>query len=450
MTAPSWWGAELLGNGSSGTPWAAARQEVTVGRLQSEVARLARTLAVQGIRAGSTVAVRGVPSFTQIWAVFALWALGAQAQLLDPRLRRVEQAELLRACAPQFVLTTSTARPPGEVVFTDECEVLVQRVAGGRPAHTSHCVIQFSSGATRGPKAVGRTPESLLAEVGRWRSLDGLPAAGERVALLEPVTCSFGLIGGILSALDAGAVVIFPSGGGDRAMADAVARADVVLGNPRHLARLVAAGDGRPFPRLRLAVSGGDVLPQGTADAFRERHSVPVGQAYGTTETGIIAAALSPGPRSTVVGAPVPGVRTRVTGGVLEVHVPQSPYPYEAEPWFGGWMSTGDLVTRDPRTGALRLRGRADRAGRPGFDLVEIESALRAHTGISDAIVFGGEPVEAYVESQSDISPRELRDWCHRRVGPMAPATYRVLRQLPRTANGKIRHIRIPVPERQA
>jgi acyl-CoA synthetase (AMP-forming)/AMP-acid ligase II len=437
-----WWGAKLLRKGDPDALWAQAHGQVTIGELRAEVGGLAQTMIMHGIRARNTVALEGTASFTHLWTILALWSLGAQVLLFEP-LDAPERAALLKMCAPQFFVTVGGDgyRPD---VFADECEVLVQRLADGRPAHSSHCVIHFSSGTTGQPKAIGRTPESLLGELGRWRALNGMHKAGERVAVLGSVAHSFGLVGGLLCALDAEAAVVFPAAQTPGAIAEAAANAHVVMGNPRHFDQLAGADDGALLPDLRLAISGGDVLPRQVYIAFSHRYGVPIGQAYGTIETGVIATHLAGGLGATTIGLPVPGAPTRVVNGILEVYLPQSPYPYEARHWSGGWMSTGDLVTRDPDTQVLRLRGRVQKAGHTDLDLLEIESVLVAHEQITDAVVFGVEPIEAHVESAANLDYSDLEPWCRRFLDDDAvPACYHVVRKLPRTINGKARRIRL-------
>ncbi|MFG2949574.1 class I adenylate-forming enzyme family protein [Streptomyces adustus] len=437
MTQRLWWGADLLGRHADDTVWArAADREVTFGGLRRETAWLADVLEQYGIRAHSTVALYGSASFTQLWSLFALWSLGAQVVLMEPppgrRSREVPPV-------PQRVqfsvsLGESRGRPHD---FVDECEVLVRRRACGAPSVSGHCLVQFSSGTTGRPKAVGRSPRSLLAELDRLAAVEGVARHGERVAVLEPFTRSFGLIGGVLHALAVGAGVVLPVARTAAATVRAAADAQVVLGNPHHFDRLARAEPGA-LPHLRLAVSSGDALPPEIPALFRARHGVRVGQAYGTTETGIVAADLTGRFGPAGVGVTVPGVRTRVVGGVLEVHVPESPYLYDDTPWTGGWMSTRDLVTRDPRTGALRLRGRVQGVGDASVDLLRIESVLRAHRHITDAVVLGVGPIEAHVASSADLDGDELRSWCRRFLGGTpAPDRYHLLRELPRTAGGK-------------
>lgn len=441
-TTQTWWGARLISKGDPNALWAQARGQVTIGELRAEVSRLARTLSMHGIRAHSTVALQGTASFTQLWAIFALWSLGAQVLLFEP-LDAPERAALLEMCVPEFFVTVGGGGMYRPAIFADECEVLVQRPPGGQPAHSSHCVVHFSSGTTGHPKAIGRTPESLLGELGQWRALTDMHKAGERVAVLGSVAHSFGLVGGLLCALDAEAAVVFPAAQTTSAIAEAAADAHVVMGNPRHFDQLARADDGVILPDLRLAVCGGDVLPRKVYSAFSRRYGVPIGQAYGTIETGIIATQLAGRLGATTIGLPVPGARTRVINGILQVHVPQSPYPYEAPRWLGGWMSTGDLVTRDPDTRVLRLRGRVQAAGHTDLDLLEIESVLVAHELVTDAVVFGVEPIEAHVESAANLDYSDLEPWCRRFLSNAAvPTCYHVVRKLPRTINGKARRVR--------
>lgn len=437
MTRRSWWGAELLGRHADDMVWArAADREVTFGRLRRETAWQAEVLERYGIRAGSTVALYGNASFTKLWTLFALWSLGARVVLAEPpsgpRARGVPPA----ARRARFSVSLGEGRGlPHD--FVDECEVLVRRHSGGAPDAGGSCLVQFSSGTTGRPKAVGRSPGSLLDELGRLAALAGMPRRGERVAVLEPLTHSFGLIGGVLHGLAVGATLVLPEARTAEAAVRAAADAHVVLGNPHHFRALTWAEPGA-LPRLRLAVSSGDALAPEIPALFRGRHGVRVGQAYGTTETGIVAADLTGRFGPAGIGTPVPGTRVRVVGGVLEVHVRESPYPDDDTPWTGGWMSTRDLVTRDPGSGALRLRGRVQGVGDTSVDLLRIESVLRAHRHITDAVVLGVGPIEAHVASSAELDGDELRSWCRRFLGGApAPDRYHLLRELPRTAGGK-------------
>lgn len=432
MTAADWWGAELIGRGADDLPWARGRRTVTRGELRRQVATLEALFGRLGVGPGNTVALRGSPGFTQLWALFAVWARGAQAILLDPRLRGAALRERLAAHRPQYQLTFGG---PGQhlVPFRDESELGFHPLPGGRPARTEHRLIQFSSGTTGATTAAGRTAESLLGELAAIAAVPGMPVAGERILLLESPVYSFGLIGGVLSATRNGAVLVFaPDHRADRlARTAAETAADVIIGNPRHFAALAGVPDVR-LPALRRAVSGGETLPIAVYDRFAERYGVRTGQAYGLTETGIVAADPVGEYGPAAVGRPVPGVRIRLRGGELEVHAPESPHAEER------WLRTNDLATRDPVTGALRLHGRAGPGARP-VDGLAIETVLRAHERVREAVVIAGESLEAYVEAARPVSPAELIAWCRRHLDDdQIPARCRVVPAIPRTLNGKL------------
>ncbi|WP_431032173.1 AMP-binding protein [Streptomyces sp. P6-2-1] len=437
MTQGSWWGADLLGRHGEDEVWAqAGERTVTFGVLRRETAWLAAALRAHGIGARSTVAVHGSASFTQLFTLFALWSLDAQVTLLDGRPERYGRRPPPETGPVQFSVSLGESRESHHD-FVDECEVLVRRRPRGRGAEGDCCLVQWSSGTTGRPKAVGRGPASLREELERISRVDGMPRRGERVAVLEPAAHSFGLVGGVLHALATGATAVFPASRTGEAAVRAAAEAHAVLGNPRHFAWLAGAARGS-LPRLRLAVSSGDALPAETFSVFRGRHGVRVGQAYGTTETGIIAADPAGLLGPPLVGPPVPGLRTRVVGGVLEVHLTRSPYLYEDTPWRGGWLPTRDLVTVEAATGALQLRGRVQGLGNTTADLLRIESVLRAHHHVTDAVVLGVGPIEAHVATRADLDSTDLRSWCRRFLGGApAPDRYHLLRMLPRTANGK-------------
>ncbi len=156
-----------------------------------------------GVGGSTTVALLGLPSFTQLWTLFALWSLGAQPILVPPRLAPAKRRTLIETLRPQFALTFGSAHLRRRS-FSDECEVLVRRLPDGRPAGTSHCVVQLSSGTTGLGKVIGRTPESLLAELERFARLPGMPGQDEPVLLLDSWAYSFGLIGGVLHATGQG------------------------------------------------------------------------------------------------------------------------------------------------------------------------------------------------------------------------------------------------------
>lgn len=435
----SWWGADLIERRRPEDVWAYGSGGVSHGELRDGVEWHAQMMAAHGVRPGSTLAMQGTPSFTQLWTILGAWSLGVQVLLLEQSLGAEQRQEVLRRCSPQYLVQLDG---PGRVRngFVDQCESLITRWPGGRPQHSSHCLVQISSGTTGRAKVIGRTPESLLHELERMRLVPAMPVRGEQVALLEPMTRPFCLVGGVLHALAVGATVRFPRGGSGSDLAAAVAPADIVFGGPGHFGRLAEAAPPPPGrSALRAAVSSGEPLRTDLAEAFEARFGTRLGQAYGTTETGLISANIDGRYGSGSVGPAIPATRARVTDGVLEVHLAQSPYLDGATDWFGGWLSTLDLAELDPRTGALTVTGRADQLGRRDVDPRSVESVLRSHSAVTDAVVLTTEPIEAFVASSHELDGTDLQRWCERFLRESSvPVHYHVVRKLPRTPSGKL------------
>ncbi|MFF9780022.1 class I adenylate-forming enzyme family protein [Streptomyces sp. NPDC013978] len=368
---PDWWGAGLFARQPADAPWAQGGHRVTYGRLRTEVAGLRRLFLAHGIRPGSTVALRGTPSFSQVWSVFALWSLGAQVMLMGPWMRGRELGRLLDAARPQFHVTFGAVGPAPDV-FHDECEILVRRLRGGQPAVTDHCLVQFTSGSTGFAKAIGRDAPSLLVELDAFSRIGGMSQRGSRVLVLGSLAHSFNLIGGLLHNMNVGAMTVFPRSTALPAVLRAGIRSgvDAVLGTTEHFSRLAQGSRPLRMPALRRAIAGGERLDPRVYTAFSERHGVRIGQAYGTTETGIIAADPTGWFGPDAVGMIAPGLRVRLVGGELQVRLERSPYVelttapeelFQAEhEGEAGWLRTRDHARFDPDTGALRLTRRID------------------------------------------------------------------------------------------
>ncbi|MFF4102503.1 class I adenylate-forming enzyme family protein [Streptomyces sp. NPDC001903] len=440
------WIADMLLRHPEDTVWARAQTEVTWGTLRAKVTDLERLFEIQGIRSGSTVAVQMAPSFTYLWTVLALWMRGAQVILMDPRLTRTEVDRLLNLCEPRFMISSGSSGAV-RVVFQDQCEVQVEVRHSGHPAGNPHVLLQFSSGSTGYPKVIGRTADSLLAEIESFANLPQMPQAGERVLLGNSLTHSFGLIGGVLHALGVGATLVFPTNAQPRTLLSTLAasRANVLFGVPFHFELLTRITDTTPLPDLRIAVSGGETLRPEVYRTFQERYGVRIGQAYGMTETGIIATDLAGVLAPPAVGRPVPGTRVRVRAGELQVRTDVSPYLYAndiASRYADGWLRTHDLCTMDEDTGVLSVHGRTDSLvviGGLKVDLSEVELALSEHPNVTEAVVLFSGTIEAFVGVTGGTTARELQAWCRDRLSHFKiPRRFELAPAIPRTSNGKL------------
>lgn len=210
---------------------------------------------------------------------------------------------------------------------------------------------------------------------------------------------------------------------------------------PTMLQRLRAAGLSRA-PGLRAIALGGGPIAPGLLEWAVER-GIPVVPVYGMTETCSQVVAGSP-------GRALRGVELRVAGDgeVLIRGAMVASGAAGAE----GWLHTGDLGRLD-RDGLLQLEGRKKElivTGGENVAPLEVERALLSHPAVADAGVAGvpdetwGEAIAAFVVTSSPVAEHELQAWCRERLdGFKVPKHVVSVRELPRTANGKLMRSRL-------
>jgi crotonobetaine/carnitine-CoA ligase len=230
-----------------------------------------------------------------------------------------------------------------------------------------------------------------------------------------------------------------------------------------------------PSPRWRehslRMVAYAQNLTRTEHEAWDRRVGAPLLQLYGMTET-IGPPVTNPlvGPRRhDAIGRPVLGYTCQIVrddgtpagvGEVGELKVAGVPgislmAGYLDDPdatgavMQSGWLSTGDLVRRDP-DGLISFVGRTrDMIKRAGENVAagEVESVLLEHPLVMDAAVVGvpdsmrDEEIVAFVVPApgQELDGEELRDWCGERLAAFrVPSHISIERELPRTAVGKV------------
>lgn len=239
-------------------------------------------------------------------------------------------------------------------------------------------------------------------------------------------------------------------------------RGTVLYAAPFHYALLARDASGAGLSSVRLAVSTTYALPKETAVNFRQRFGLPLTQALGVIELGLICVNVDdPAGRWDSVGRPLAGyavnIRDPDSNGCGEVLVAgpgffnayDNPWTWREQLTPDGWFATGDIGRLDPQ-GFLYLVGRKtaviNLAGRKVFP-EEIEAVLNRHPAVRESRVYGaehphlGEVIEAEVALRSAVEPGELRDFCRAHVGPdKIPSRIHVVQSVARTAvTGKVR-----------
>jgi benzoate-CoA ligase family protein len=296
---------------------------------------------------------------------------------------------------------------------------------------------------------------------------------------------AYGLGNGMYFPLSVGAAtLLFPERPAANLIADAVGkyRPTVFFSVPTFYASLLReAESGRPmdFSSVRLAVSAGESLPAEIFIRFRARFGIEIFDGIGSTEMLHIYISPRPGEsRPGSCGVPVPGYRLKI----LDENEREVPDGEIGNLWVAGasrfseywnapeisrsringdWFLTGDKLTRDA-DGCYHYCGRADdmmKVSGMWVSPADVENALLGHPAVDECAVVGQfdsdgltRPV-AYIVLRAGLQQpgggldSEISAWLRTRlVGYKCPQEFRFVRQLPKTATGKIQRYLLRAP----
>jgi len=237
--------------------------QLAAGLLDAEVAR------------GDPVLLIGENGFDWVIARLGLGAIGAIPAAVDPLASPAEVGEILAQTGARFAFVgaeqaamfanPSLVNPPlvwmmGEMAPQGDAGILSMRSllsVRRRPFPeidpAAPAMMVFTSGTTGKPKRF------LLDSRRIWANIEPLQAAKlvtaeDRVFLPLPLHHAYPLIVGLFTALEAGALVVFPDSVTGRAILQALhrSRATIMLGVPRLYTALLSALDGAVAARGRL------------------------------------------------------------------------------------------------------------------------------------------------------------------------------------------------------
>jgi acyl-CoA synthetase (AMP-forming)/AMP-acid ligase II len=429
--------------------------------LRAAVDRAAASLRAHGARAGRLVAVAASDPAGYLVASLAAWSAGAAVVPVDPRAGAGAMARLVERARPSIVVSSATLAGDLELTARDDARDVDPRVA----------LLLFTSGSAAEPKGVLLSAEGVAANVDAI--LAYLPVrARSRIAVVVPLSYSYGLVGQALTTLTAGGALLLLN---DLSFAtEQVARMrdlgatglSTVPASLRLLAR--AAIDGDAPLALDFCASAGAALDAPTVTLVRSAcPGAILFNQYGLTEASPRVAAVSDREAAFANGAagrPVQGVAIRVVGedgapvapgvdGDIEVRGASVMLGYldDREATLramtaDGWLRTRDVGSLD-RDGFVYVRGRSDgvvkRAGeRVSVD--EVAAALRRAPGVREACVVAvpdpemGAELWAFLETDK-AGLSAARALARAELPPAKrPRYFEAMDTMPRTANGKI------------
>jgi benzoate-CoA ligase family protein len=243
-----------------------------------------------------------------------------------------------------------------------------------------------------------------------------------------------------------------------------------------YAAQLQAIDQARPdMSSLRLCVSAGEALPADIFNLWKEKTGLIILDGIGSTEAlHIFISNRVDGIRPGSSGMPVPGYQARITNEKgEEVRDGESGYLYirgdsiakyywnnpqkTRQTMVGGWLNTGDIYIRES-DGYYHFCGRNDdmlKVGGIWCSPFEIEAKLVEHPQVLEAAVIGRQDADHLVKPAafvvlnngvegSDALKRRLQNHCKQGLANyMYPRWIEFLRELPKTATGKIQRFRL-------
>jgi fatty-acyl-CoA synthase len=346
---------------------------------------------------------------------------------------------------------------------------------------SSVCALFHTGGTTGRPKLVRLTHGNQIHAAWSFAQVHGLDEFDVAIDGF-PLFHVGGTITAGLSILAAGGHVVIPSPYSLRSkeviedywhMVERF-RATIVSGVPTSIAMLAEVPIGScNIGSIRMALTGGAVLPRAVGDRFQMRTGIRLFETYGMTETAA-AIAFNPGrgePLQGSVGFRAPFAKTKIvavnssdmqnecsplTSGLVLVQGPQV-FPGYVDPRHNQnvltndhWLITGDIgyLTQDQR---LVLTGREkDLIVRSGhnIDPAAIEDVANQFPGVqmSSAVgmpdAYAGEVPILFVVSSPDhvVDLKQLQEHVERNINepPAKPKRVVLLESLPMTAVGKI------------
>jgi O-succinylbenzoic acid--CoA ligase len=409
---------------------------VTYAELEAEATWVARRLAAEGVRRGSTAALTMHPRREQVVLAHALMKVGAALLPLSPRLTEAERAGIIAAVEPMIDLDD-----PGLLTQTEADLPML-----GEHDTDAICAYVLSSGSTGAPKPIGLTYGNFL-----WSAMGGAFNIGvdpaDRWLCCLPLSHIAGLSIVMRSAIQGTTAVVHDGFDVERvAYALAEERISVVSLVTTQLSRLLEASADLSGPRAIL-VGGGPVPEAILAEALGRGGTVV--QTYGLTETCSQVTTLAPEDAQRKLGSagrPLLTSHIRIRGGEILVQGP-TVAPGRADD--SGWLHTGDLGYIDEE-GFLYVRDRIDDMIVTGGENVvpsEVEEVLLSHPAVEDAAVVGREDPEwqqavtavVVLAPGAEVTTDELRHHCAATLaGYKVPKRVELAAALPRTPSGKL------------
>ncbi|WP_395835505.1 amino acid adenylation domain-containing protein [Cystobacter fuscus] len=495
--APAQWLPELVEHWAERTPDAPAvvseDPPLSYRELTHQAARLARHLRGMGLGRGDVVAVCVPHSARLVVAQLGVLQSGAAYLPLDPHHPPAHLERLIQDVGARAVVTTAELAgrlPDIPVVRMDGVsDAPGIPLRAGDPSDLAYVI--YTSGSTGRPKGIQIEHRSVVARLYGFDAIDLAPGK----TMLAMASASFDVsVLEIWGPLVNGAAIHFLGPGWDvrglgRCLTgNAITHAFLT---PAVFHQIVAEAP-EVLEHMDRVLVGGDIVSPDAFRAPRSRGFTRVTNAYGPTETTILASGqrLEDWHDAEAVRVPIGRALSNAQLVVLDAFSQVVPPGVVGEICIGGptvargylgqpgltserfvahplgsfpgerLYRSGDLGRWLPG-GVIEFMGRRDDQVKiRGFrvELAEVRAGLAAHPGVLDAVAItervGGEPrLIGYVVAAPGValSGQAVREDMARRVpGHLVPGVVMVLEAWPLNTSGKLDQTRLPTPHASA
>jgi acyl-coenzyme A synthetase/AMP-(fatty) acid ligase len=457
---------------------------ISYGQAADVIGRLAAYLGAAGLQANDRVALLSSNSIEHLLIYLGVMAYGATICTIHVEMNAAHVSDILGALEPKLVLYEagfSVKSAPGEWRALGEWRpdggtglfAALEAQPGGaaepcRAGRNDDACIYFTSGTSAKPKGVVLSFGELLDNVEPIAERFGMTAEDRMLDFRSFNWASAQILSG-LAPLAVGATLIMARKFSQSRFFGWIAEhgATIAAGNPTTIAMLLNRAAAAPnLPSLRFITSSSAPLPAVQAARFEDRFGIPIGQGYGSSETGWIAGSNETTRRPGSVGKPLKYLDLKIVDddgrslpagetGLVELgNEPARAYRYlddqgAVQVNARGRIRTGDLGYLDD-DGYLSLTGREkDLIIRGGVNIspAEIDAVLMAHAEVAEAATIGvpdpiyGEAILSFVVVKPGSSTDEetLRTHCRGRLSEAKrPKSIVFLEDLPKTERGKL------------
>jgi acyl-CoA synthetase (AMP-forming)/AMP-acid ligase II len=444
-----------------------AGNAVTYRQLNQVIDALAARLSGLGLRPGDTAGVLVTSRYGHLALILALARLGAAAAIARDVARGLGGVALKAS----FVDAATAGDASAGAITVDNSWWHSPAGAEEVPPVASHpdgraiCLIVSSSGTTGLPKAVALSHDTLRTRLhDKWLAVRA-PDGARQLCLLG-LESYYGFSSN-LRALWTGGRVAMGIKANEMHLAIELHRLNCLVMSPAQLHALLGAlpAAAGPFASLELIEIGGSALSPRLAARARARLCANLYTAYGAAEAGNVASAPAAllDRHSGAAGYITPGIEVQAVDGedrplapgaegAIRIRGESCVAAYLGDPdasarsFRDGWFYPGDVgsVAAD---GLLSISGRSNEIINAGGVKVSpqvIEDVVLMNQDVSEAAAFavqkpsGMQEIWVAIVQHKPVDTEALRAFCAQKLGPKAPKSILLLKELPRNENGKV------------